>query len=306
MHRHANFSSRLPDAAFHHIAGAQFLRGRAHIDRALRVLRGRSARHNAQVGELRHVRDNVISQTVSQRGKVGVSSAVFEGQHRDPEAFIGADGAGVGRGYSARGGSLCRRYFLKGMSRQVAEFVAHVARSLQAMTRILLQTAPNDAGQIAGQIRTHVGNRRWSIAQNRRDQLGRRCSFERPAPGRHLVKHDSERKNIGAVVERAGRCLFRRHVGWRPHYHAHFRTAGRGHRGVSEVGAANIFGKAEVEHLDPAFIRNHDISRLQVAMHDAFLMCRRQRIPQSTGNLDDLLDWESTLRNQAVQWESIH
>ncbi len=41
-------------------------------------------------------------------------------------------------------------------------------------------------------------------------------------------------------------------------------------------------------------------------MYDAFLMCRRQRIPQSTGNLDDLLDWESTLRNQAVQWESIN
>ena len=65
-------------------------------------------------------------------------------------------------------------------SRQIAKFVADVARCLQAVTRIFLQTAAHDAGQIAGQIGTHVGDGRRRIAQNRGDQLGRRISFERP------------------------------------------------------------------------------------------------------------------------------
>ena len=44
------------------------------------------------------------------------------------------------------------------MPRQVAEFIADVARGLQAVPRILLETAAHDAGQIAGQIGTHVGD----------------------------------------------------------------------------------------------------------------------------------------------------
>jgi hypothetical protein len=41
-------------------------------------------------------------------------------------------------------------------SRHIAEFVADVARGLQAVARILIQAAPHDAGQIAGQIGTHI------------------------------------------------------------------------------------------------------------------------------------------------------
>ena len=115
------------------------------------------------------------------------------------------------------------------------------------------------------------------------------------------MEQDSERKNVGAMVERAARCLLGRHVGGRPHYHAYFRSAVRGHGGVSEVGAANILGKAEVEHLDPAFMRDHDVGRLQVAMHDAFLMRRSQRIPQSAGDLDDLFEGKPACADEPVE-----
>jgi hypothetical protein len=39
-------------------------------------------------------------------------------------------------------------------------------------------------------------------------------------------------------------------------------------------------------------------------MHYALLMRCRQRVAQHAGNLDNLLEWESTLRNHPVQRES--
>ncbi len=106
------------------------------------------------------------------------------------------------------------------------------------------------------------------------------------------------------MVERAARSLFGRHVGRRSHHHAHLRVADRSQRGAALVGRANIFGQSEVQHLDAAFVRDHDIGGLQVAMHDALLMRRRQRVGQRTGNLDDLLDREPARRDQEVEWLS--
>jgi hypothetical protein len=36
-------------------------------------------------------------------------------------------------------------------------------------------------------------------------------------------------------------------------------------------------------------------------MHDAFLMCRRQRIPQSTRDLDNLLEAKPTCTDEAIE-----
>ena len=91
------------------------------------------------------------------------------------------------------------------LPRQIAKFVADVARCLHAVARIFFQTAPDDARQIGGQIGANVGDRRRSIPQNRGDQLGRRIPLERTPPRRHLVEHDAQRENVGAVVERAAR-----------------------------------------------------------------------------------------------------
>ena len=42
----------------------------------------------------------------------------------------------------------------------------------------------------------------------------------------------------------------------------------------------HIFGQSEIQHLDPAFIRHHDIGGLQVAMHDAFFVSRGKCLGQ--------------------------
>ena len=68
-----------------------------------------------------------------------------------------------------------------------------------------------------------------------------------------------------------------------------------------EVVAANIFGQPEIEHLDPAFVRDHDIGGLQVAMHDAFLVSGGERIGQRAGDFDDLLRLGAACGNQAIE-----
>ena len=92
------------------------------------------------------------------------------------------------------------------------------------------------------------------------------------------MEHNTQRENVGAVVQQAARCLFRRHVSGRAHHYADLRLAIRSQREIATLGCANVFCQPEVQDLDVAFVRNHDIARLQVAMHNSLVMCNRKRI----------------------------
>ncbi len=60
--------------------------------------------------------------------------------------------------------------------------------------------------------------------------------------------------------------LLRRHVGWRSHHQS-------GLRGT----AISLLGDAEVQYLDYAPVRQHDVGRLEVAMNHASLMRKANR-----------------------------
>jgi len=105
------------------------------------------------------------------------------------------------------------------------------------------------------------------------------------------------------MVERTTGSLLRRHVSWRPHHHPHLCLAGRGQRSVTEIGRANVFCQSEIQHLDTAFVCDHDIGGLQVTVHDAFFVSSRQSLGQRFRDFDDLLDCEAVLADQPVQWQ---
>ena len=98
LHGEAQLRSRLPQVAFHHVARAQFPARGADVDRLIHVTRRRAARDHPEVGEARQAGDDVLGKPVGQRREIGVGAAVLEWQHRDPETFLGARGARVGRG----------------------------------------------------------------------------------------------------------------------------------------------------------------------------------------------------------------
>ena len=98
-------------------------------------------------------------------------------------------------------------------ARQIAKFVADVARGLHAMARIFFEAAADDAREVGGEIGARVGDGGRIVAQDRGDQFGGGVAGEGAAAGGHFVEDDAEGEDVGAMVERAAGDLFGRHVG---------------------------------------------------------------------------------------------
>ncbi len=103
---------------------------------------------------------------------------------------------------------------------------------------------------------------------------------ERQLPGDHLVEDHPERVHVGPLVLGRAAPLLRRHVPRRP---------------AAEASAPERVREPEVEHLHPAFVREEDVARRQVAVHDALAVRVRERVShvgrdaQRLGQLDLLL-----------------
>ena len=107
---------------------------------------------------------------------------------------------------------------------------------------------------------------------------------ERPLPREHLVEHAAERPDVGALVHRLAARLLRAHVGGRAEDHPGLRHRGRRDRrrlrDARRCDARRLhrLRQAEVQHLHRA-VRSHlDVRRLQVAMDDALLVRRFERL----------------------------
>ena len=112
------------------------------------------------------------------------------------------------------------------LSREVAAFIGDITRGLDALTRILLQAASNQAREVGRQIAAQFGDERRRVAQDRRRQFGRRRTREGTFTAGHLVEKDAEREDVAAVIHGPARDLLRRHVGRRTHHHAMFGVPG--------------------------------------------------------------------------------
>jgi len=116
-------------------------------------------------------------------------------------------------------------------------------------------------------------------AENGSDGVGDGVALERDAARQHLVQHTAECPDVGPLVDELSPRLFGAHVGGRAEDHAVARAADRDRRRMREIGARFLngsLGQPEVQHLDDAGRRHFDVRRLEVAMHDAFFVRRRQ------------------------------
>ncbi len=109
------------------------------------------------------------------------------------------------------------------------------------------------------------------------EHLGVECA----ATGQHFIEDAAERKDVGAWVERAPLNLLGRHVADRADHHPLLRLPALGLRLLVVQRAhprADDFGEPEIEHLGVAVAGDHDVLRLQIAMHDAGGMRFLQRV----------------------------
>ena len=103
---------------------------------------------------------------------------------------------------------------------------------------------------------------------------------ERGAAGEHLVEHAAERPQVGAAVDAPPASLLGAHVAGRAQHSAGDRhaPAQRGRLGRVRLARGLEHGREpEVEHAHAAVGRDLDVRGLQVAVHDALVVRRRER-----------------------------
>jgi hypothetical protein len=229
------------------------------------VLHRRRARDHAERLEARELRDQRLGHAVGEVLLRGVVRDVVERQHRQR-----TDGVGL-----ARPGL---RAALAGLL-QPAQLAAQVERGLEPDARRLLEAAPDDAVEVGREVGPDVRERRRRVAQDGGAHVRR--PGEGPAPAGQLVEHDPQREQVGPCVDRVATDLLGGHVGHRPHDLPGRRERcghGRRLRGAQPGLGPLELREAEIQHLHPALSRHHHVRRLQVTVHHAALVCRRQRL----------------------------
>lgn len=115
------------------------------------------------------------------------------------------------------------------------------------------------------------------------------------------MQDDSERKDVGAMVDFATGDLFRRHVGGSSHDHACLRQARGSERGVAGEFGADVFGETEIEDLDAAVGFHHHVGGFQIAVNDASLVGCGQRAGERGANFDNSFNGHSVRRNHLIE-----
>jgi hypothetical protein len=147
------------------------------------------------------------------------------------------------------------------------------------VVRLLRQQVQDQRFQVGWDVRAQ--RRRWVgfFAYVSEHDRGQRALERRPAAG-ELVEHTSQRVQVAALVHRlAGRELG-------------CDVGDRAHRGVVGgepfAGLVQQPGQPEVDELELFICCQDEIGRLEVAVHDAGLVCRGQRRRRLRAELADL------------------
>ena len=141
------------------------------------------------------------------------------------------------------------------------QVLGHVGAQAVARVQVLFQR-PHDhlVGEIR-QIGIELRDRDCLGIDDLVDQGGGVGAAKRQPTGKQLVEHHPERIQVGLVIERVALDLLRAHVGRRTE------TVDEG--GVNVHVLADVERQPEVHQLDLVVLGQHDVGRLDVAMHDA-------------------------------------
>jgi hypothetical protein len=121
--------------------------------------------------------------------------------------------------------------------------------------------------------------------QDGRQRLRDVWRVEGASAAEHFIEHHAERPYVRPPIGGPALRLFRGHVGRRADDETHRGHGRRRHGGragfvrrFARRGRAEGLGEAEVQHLDRAVIANFDVGWLQIAVDDAGLVGRFERL----------------------------
>ncbi len=161
--------------------------------------------------------------------------------------------------------------------RERRERFRDVRRARVTVLGLLGQTPCHNGGE--PRVRAWCAQVEWnrSFTCDRGADLAERGALKGPRVREHLVEHDPEREYVGARVDREPERLFGRHVRARSEHRTLARDLRLGVRAFElavAVGSPTALGEAEVEQLDRARARDHDVLGLEITVHDPFRMRR--------------------------------
>ena len=173
-----------------------------------------------------------------------------------------------------------------------------VARGLEALGRVLLESSVNDPRE--------RGRERWvdlggvALARGGED-LGRRRAVERRHAREHLVQHRAEREHVGARVGHVAVDALRRDVAGCPEQRLRDRLARRRRGRPLRRAAAAQAGEAEVEDLHPPVAGQDDVRGLDVVVQDAPRVGRGEPVADLDRGLERLADGQPAAQQPALQ-----
>ena len=172
-------------------------------------------------------------------------------------------------------------------------------RGLPAVGGIFCKARADDVIERRRDERLQDWNRRRLVLEDGADEARLTLPLERALPGEHLVHHRAKREDVGARVGLVAFDLLRRHVlvgaenrparGQRMVVRIR-NLSGRERRGHgAHVHGATGFREPEVE--EPcARLRQENVSRLEIAMHDARAVGFVERVGDFGGDLDGVAE----------------
>ena len=117
-----------------------------------------------------------------------------------------------------------------GAARERLERKGHIARRLESLAWIFLETMANDAIQSRRDLGSSAGEFGRVFFEDCGHRLGRRVALERALAGQHFVEHRAQGKQIAPRVGGLPAHLLGRHVADRAHHRARMRDHRRRHR----------------------------------------------------------------------------
>ena len=248
---------------------------------ALLERHGRRARGDAEVPDLREVRDHVLGDAVGEELVFGVGAHVHEWEHGDR----GRTGS---RRVGRRGVTTCSGGGVLKPREVEHEVLRRRVPALGALREAPLDD-PAERDRCPG--RGPLERLRF-FPNHRRHRLGRARPREGPPSAQHFVHDRAKCELVRPEVHRLAERLFGGHVRKRPQYDAGFRAL-RGRRrlgGVPRRPGLRPLRETEVEKLQAPVRRHPHVRGLQVAMDDPLLVRRRQRLGDLPGERKRFFD----------------
>ena len=209
----------------------------------------------------------------------------------------------------ARGrGRLARAARLGEPAAQQLQLARQVLGRGVALLGVLGEAALDEPAEGSRHARRRLQQRLGLLADDRDERLGARLALEGLPPGGHLVEDRAERELVRAEVHGAAGGLLGRHVAHRPEHGAGLRARDRRrHVRPAPVGLRlDQLGEAEVQDLQVAVARQHQVLGLQVAVDDAVRVRAGEGARRLRGELEELAQRQRLLRERLAQRAALH